>query len=312
VPTREQVLAALDGGADFAAAAARLGIHPGLAYLIATGMPADGSGVPTPEELSRPGVLPTSTQHLANPRAESPDAQQVVHEWLRRRALGDPQMAAAVRARNAAPPPASDPEGSTDVLTVLTRQHDAVTHLVKQLDAIPGRSKGGTAAQASERESIVDMITKALATHEAAEEEHLWPRVRQVLPDSDAWAAGGLEQEQQATETLAALAKADPQSKDYDELVEQLMPQLHQHVAYEDRLFLRLREAVGEEERSRIGERILAAQRHAPTRPHPRAPRKPGPAVAGAAKTAAPLDKARDATGRPADRQGHPDPGTER
>jgi hypothetical protein len=66
VPTKQQVLAALDGGTDYPAAA-RLGIHPGLAYLVATGMPADGSDVPTPEELERPGVLATSTQHQIAP-----------------------------------------------------------------------------------------------------------------------------------------------------------------------------------------------------------------------------------------------------
>jgi hypothetical protein len=172
MPTKEQVLAALDGGTDYAAAAAALGIHPRLAYLIATGLPADGSDVPAPEDLGRPGVLPTSTQHLANPPAESPDAQQVVHEWLRRRAQADPQMAAAVRARTATPPPVRNEE-NTDVLTVLTRQHDQVTALVKQLDTIPDRSTGGTPAQASERESIVDMISRMLAAHETSEEEHL-------------------------------------------------------------------------------------------------------------------------------------------
>jgi hypothetical protein len=132
-----------------------------------------------------------------------------------------------------------------------------------------------------------------------------------VLPDGDDWAAGGLAQEQQTTETLAALAKADPQTEDYDELAERLMSQLHKHVAYEDRLFLRLRDALDEDERSALGERIVAAQRRAPTRPHPHAPRKPGPAVAAAATAAAPLDKARDATGRPADREGRPAPETE-
>jgi len=145
-----------------------------------------------------------------------------------------------------------------------------VTSLVKQLDTIPGRSKGGTAAQASERESIVDMIAQALAAHETSEQQYLWPWVRQVLPDGDEWAAGGLDQEQQATETLAALAGGDPQTEEYDELVQKLMSQLHKHVAYEDRLFLRLRDALDDDERAQLGERILAAQRAVPDGPHPR------------------------------------------
>jgi hypothetical protein len=311
VPTRDQVLAVLDGGADYAAAAARLGIHPGLAYLIATGLPADGSDVVTQAENRRPGVRPGSSQHLADPRPHEPDVGEVVHTWLRRRAQAYPRMAAAARARTATPAPENDPDSSTDVVTVLTRQHDAVTALVKQLDTIPGRSQGGTPAQASERASIVDMIGKALAGHETAEEQHLWPRVREAVPDGDRWADGGLQQEQQATETLLALSRADPQGEDFDQLVEQLMPQLHKHVAYEDRVFLELRAALSDEERARMGERILAAQRTAPTRPHPHAPREPGPAVAIAATTAAPLDVARDATGRPADREGRPRPETE-
>lgn len=308
MPTRAQVLAALAGGTDYPAVARRLGIHPGLAYMIATGLPADGSDVLTAKEDARLGLLEGSSQHLSNPPASLPEAQDVVHAWLRRRAQADPQMAEATRSRTATPGEVDDPTGTTDVLTVLRRQHDAVDAMVKQLTAVPGRSKGGTPAQASERESIVDLITQYLAAHETAEEEHLWPRVREVLPDGDDWASGGIEQEQQATETLLAIAHADPQTEEFDELAQRLISELHKHVAYEDRLFLRLEEALPAEEREQLGQRILDAQRNAPTRPHPLAPREPGPVVQAAAKAAVPLDKARDATGRPADRKGHPDP----
>jgi hypothetical protein len=45
VPTREQVLAILRTGASYEVVADRLDIPPGQAYLIATGLPADGSDV---------------------------------------------------------------------------------------------------------------------------------------------------------------------------------------------------------------------------------------------------------------------------
>lgn len=312
MPTKEQVLAALRGGTDYEAAAQRLDIHPGLAYLIATGVPADGSSAPTEdalteEETRRPGMLRGSTQHLANPQLDKPDRGAIVQGWLRRRVAGDAQMVAAARARTATPGEVDDPGDETDVLTVLTRQHDAVSSLVKQLATIPGASKGGTPAQASERESIVDLIGKRLAAHEAAEEEHLWPRVRQ-LPDGDQLADGGIEQEQKGNELLLALSKADPQRAEFDDMVEELMTLLHKHVAYEDRVFLRLRDELDSDERRQLGERILAAQRTAPSRPHPKAPRKPAKAVKAAATGAAPLEQARGATGRPADREGRPDP----
>jgi Hemerythrin HHE cation binding domain len=312
MPTHEQVLAALDGGTDYPRAAARLGIHPGLAYLIATGFPADGSDVVTAGENQRPGVLPGSTQHLSNPPASAPEAAEVVHAWLRRRAQGDPQMVAAARARTADPGPVRDPDGTTDVLTVLTRQHDRTSALLKQLATIPGRSKGGTPAQASERESIVDMIAQASAAHETSEQELLWPRVREALPDGDDWADRGLQQEREAAETLLALSRTDAQTEQFDQLVQQLSSQLHKHTAHEDRVFLLLADVLSDEERSELGERVLAAQRAAPTRPHPDAPEGPGPAVAGAAATAGPLDRTHDAMGsRPADRKGRPEPGLE-
>jgi hemerythrin-like domain-containing protein len=311
MPTRQEVLALLDGGTDYPAVAKRLGIHPGLAHLIATGLPADGSDELTAREAARPGLLEGSSQHLSNPPVHAPDAAGVVRRWLRARVERDAQMLEATKARTATPAPIQDPEGTTELLTVLTREHDQVVALVKQLDTIPGASKGGTPVQASERESIVDMISKMLAGHETAEEEHLWPAVRRALANGNDWASGGLEQEQQATETLHALAKRDPQTQEFDDLVEELMTQLHKHVAFEDRLFLQLRDALSEDERNKIGKQILAAQRHAPTRPHPHAPREPGPAVAAAAKSAVPMDRARDATGRPADREGRPAPETE-
>jgi hemerythrin-like domain-containing protein len=239
-------------------------------------------------------------------------ASDVVAAWLRQRAATDPQMMQAAKARTATPGPIEDPDDVTEVITVLVRQHDQVVALVKQLDTIPGRSKGGTPVQASERESIVDMISKHLAEHETAEEEHLWPAVRRALPTGDEWAEQGLQQEQQATETLAALAKADPQSEEFDDLVETLMGQLHKHVALEDRLFQQIRVTLSDDERDSLGKKVLAAQRHAPTRPHPHAPRSPGAAVAAAAKSAVPLDKARDVTGRAADREGRPDEDVQR
>jgi hemerythrin HHE cation binding domain-containing protein len=309
MPTRQDVLAALGPDFDYAAAAERLGIHPGLAHLIATGLPADGSDALTEEEAKRYGLLSGSSQHLSNPPAHKSDAHDVVSRWLLARTQRDSQMRQAALSRTATPAPIHDEDGDTDLITVLVRQHDQVVALVKQLDTIPGRSKGGDERQASQRESIVDMISEMLAAHETAEEEHLWPHVRRLLADGEDWASEGLAQEQQATETLLALAKADPQAEDFDHLVEQLMPQLHKHVALEDRLFRQLHGASSDDERQQLGRKVLAAQKHAPTRPHPHAPRHPGSVVAAAAKSAVPLDAARDASGRPADREGRPDDG---
>jgi hypothetical protein len=308
VPTREQVRRLLDDGLDYQAAGRELGIPPGQVYLIATGVPADGSDTITEEEAKRPGFLPSS-QHLANPPHANPTSKDSVAAWLRARVGSDAQMRAALRQRTAEPPEI-DPETereSHDAVTVLGRQHNQVNYLLKQLQALPSHTTGGSAEQMSARKSVVDMITVRLSKHETIEEEHFWPLVRKALPDGDQYAAQAIEQEQAGTETLAQLGRLGPDSREFDELVEQLVAQLREHVAFEDMVFLKVREAVPREDLDRLGEKLLSAMRAAPTRPHRHAPKRPGAAVKAAAPGAAALDKARDAAGdRPAKRKGQP------
>ncbi len=266
--TREQVRRLLDGGLDYQAAGRELGIPPGQAYMIATGVPADGSDTVTDEEARRPGFLPSS-QHLANPPHENLTTRDSVAAWLKARAGSDEQMQAALRGRTAEPPE-TDPEterDSHDAITVLGRQHSQVRYLLKQLQALPSHTTGGSAEQMSARKSIVDMITVRLSKHETIEEEHFWPLVRKALPDGDRYADHATRQEQEGTETLAQLTGLEPDSREFDELVEQLVAQLREHVAFEDMVFLKVREAVPREELDQLGEKLLSAMKTAGDRP---------------------------------------------
>jgi hypothetical protein len=88
-------------------------------------------------------------------------------------------------------------------------------------------------------------------------------------------------------------------------LAEQLEKALRKHVAFEDRVLLALPRELPEEERAGLGRRIVDAIGHAPTRPHPHAPKRPGGVVKAAAAGAATVDRARDNIGdRPAERRG--------
>lgn len=294
----------LGAGLDYAAVAHRLGIPAGQAYLIATGRPADGSDSATGREQ---GLLPSS-QGLANPPHENPADSESVQQWIRARVAADAPMRKAAEQRTAEPSDDEPEDTSTDVLMVLTRDHNKVRALSKQLSAIPGHKKGGSLEDESQRKSIVDMITVRLSRHEAAEEELLWPTVRKALPDGDEWAEGALQQEREGKQTLAALAGLEPDTDQFDSLVEQLTAQLRKHVAYETEVFRRLREAMPDADRENLGKQVIEAEKRAPTRPHSKAPRQPA-AAGKAAGAAAAADKARDAvTGRPADRKGKPGP----
>jgi hypothetical protein len=94
VPTSQQVTALLDAGLDYRAAARRLGIRPGLAYLIATGLPADGGDAPAPEE-GHDRHLVAGSQALALPPVDNPEANDVVLRWLAERVARDARMRGA-------------------------------------------------------------------------------------------------------------------------------------------------------------------------------------------------------------------------
>jgi hypothetical protein len=85
LPLHDRLQQLLLSGADQEQATALLGIPAGLAYLVATGRPADGSHADSH----------ASSQHLVNPPAQNPTSSEAVHAWIRRRAQQDAQMQAA-------------------------------------------------------------------------------------------------------------------------------------------------------------------------------------------------------------------------
>ena len=305
MPTRDQVRQLLEQGHDYPEIARRLGVPPGQAYLIGTGIPADGGDTYTDAERQRPGVLPTA-QHLLGLGAENPTTKETVLNWIKARVSTDEQMKAAAQQRDAEPGDIVDPDDDHDALVVLTRDHNQVKALQEQLEALPSHSTGGSAAQLSQRKSIVDMITVKLSQHEAVEEQYFWPAVREVMPDGDRWADEAIEQEQQGKDTLTALGRLEPDTDEFDELVEQLVLLLRKHVAYEEKLFLQLKAAMSDEARRELGAELLTAKKLAPTRPHPDTPASPA-VLKTAGIAAAAVDKVRDAVGdRPAKRRGKP------
>lgn len=78
MPTREQVRELLGGGLGYETAAHQLGIPAGEAYMIATGVPADGSDTIPDQEMARRDDLLPSSQHLANPPHENPTSKKSV------------------------------------------------------------------------------------------------------------------------------------------------------------------------------------------------------------------------------------------
>ena len=93
--TKEQVLSRFEQGGGYEAVGRELGIPAGKAYMIATGIPADGSDSLAPEDYRRPGLQLGGTQALIGVPAHNPtgpDDKPQVMAWVRERAQADRQM----------------------------------------------------------------------------------------------------------------------------------------------------------------------------------------------------------------------------
>jgi len=272
------VLQSIGDDCDYESAASRLHIPAGQAYLkatglIATGLPADGGDTfPPDEHLQRPGALKGSTQHLVHKRPEAADPTR------------KPEVHDWIRRRVAA-----DPQ---------------ITEAARTRDAEPG-----------EPVDPQDTDVRFVLTRQHDKVTALMEQLKAIPGASkggDELVEHAMEQEQEGKESLVALGRADSSGEQFDKLAEELETRLRKHVAFEDRVLLSLPEVMSDDDRRELGNKILRAEKHAPTRPHPHAPKKPGGAVKAAAASVVPRDRARGAFGsRPAERVGRASSETE-
>jgi hypothetical protein len=180
--------------------------------------------------------------------------------------------------------------GGRDVLDLLAEEHRQLADLYGQLAAAAAGPDEVRLGQ------LTSVLTASLTRHLSAEEQYLYPTVRAVLPDGEHLAKVEVTADEAIGYALRRLESGPPSDV---RGLEEVEPALRLHIKRcEDRLFPRLREALDETERIRLGNRVLLAEESAPTRPHPGTPSTPPwnkvvePAVGV-------LDKVRDAaTGR--------------
>ncbi|OBI11668.1 hemerythrin [Mycobacterium sp. E2327] len=188
-----------------------------------------------------------------------------------------------------------------DAITFLRQDHQSVLGLLETLDGAPS----GSGAQSSGLETIVNNLIIAESQHEAIEEQFFWPAVRRAIGDSLADKA--IEQEQAGKKLLQRLEDGKPGDADYHEALQEFVKAGREHIAYEqEQVWPQVEVAISREELEKIGEKLEAAKKMAPTRPHPATP--PNPAVLKTVGMgAAVVDHVRDAvTGRAEDNP--PDP----
>lgn len=159
-----------------------------------------------------------------------------------------------------------------DALKFLREDHKSVLGMLEVLDGAPT----GDGAQRSGLDTMVTNLVIAESQHEAIEEQFFWPAVRDALEDGDELADEAISQEQAGKKLLQRLEDGNPGETDYHEALQEFVKVGREHIRYEQEVvWPKFEAAVSQKDREKLGDKLEAAKKVAPTRPHPDTPGNP-------------------------------------
>jgi hemerythrin superfamily protein len=151
-----------------------------------------------------------------------------------------------------------------DVVDELTNDHREVTAL---LDSIR------TTTDPEQKRDLADSAITEIVRHSVAEEMYVYPAMRKHVPNGEEVVEHDTQEHKELERTMKDLEGVEAGDARFDELVGKLRDQLHHHALDEEReQFPRMRERIPREELVEMREKVDAAKKIAPTRPHPSAP----------------------------------------
>ena len=182
----------------------------------------------------------------------------------------------------------------SDVIEILEHDHREVEQMFDELVSL----RGQTSEEArSRRKDLVEQVTIELVRHSVAEEVIVYPQVEDKISEDQVKHAR--EEHAEAEETMAKLEKLDPEDPEFDAQLDTLMGEIRHHIKDEEgEMFAHMRQTFSQQDLEKMGTRVQAFKKVAPTRPHPNVPNEALPRLA-VGGVAALLDRMRDlASGR--------------
>ncbi|KAK1185699.1 hemerythrin domain-containing protein [Streptomyces sp. NBS 14/10] len=173
------------------------------------------------------------------------------------------------------------PEG--DVVGILLEQHARIRDLFADV-------KG---AEGDHKQQAFDELRALLAVHETAEEMIVRPVARETAGKQEADARN--HEEEEANKVLASLEKMDVTSAEFDTRLAEFERAVVDHAEHEENEeFPAVHEGRTEDQLRRMGTMLRAAEKIAPTHPHPSAAGSPA-AQWSVGPFASLVDRTRDA-----------------
>jgi hypothetical protein len=160
-------------------------------------------------------------------------------------------------------------EAMPDVFEVLGAAHREVEQMLDRMLYLIGGAAEPTAELREQGGSLAGAVVSAVSRHEAVEEQHFWPAVKEKAADGDPLAAGGARQQTEAREMLTELDGMAPGDPRFIPLMIRFNRAARAHIAYEERqVWPGLRAALTADEAGQLGEELAAAAKASPGRTH--------------------------------------------
>ena len=150
---------------------------------------------------------------------------------------------------------------STDAIVMLKDDHKQIRKAFKDFE------NAGENAHAA-KGKIVDRIIELLTVHTYLENEVMYPRVRELLPDLEDDVLESYEEHHVADLLVVELAALKPDAERFDAKTTVLIENVTHHIQEEEEeWFPKVREGLGRKVLQEIGAEMQAARKSAPKRP---------------------------------------------
>lgn len=161
-----------------------------------------------------------------------------------------------------------------DVFDILRRDHDEVSALLEHLAVGPAASTGASEEELRLRKQLTDQLITEEARHGAAEDEYIWPVVRERIPDGNLLADQAATRERQARKIRGSLRKLSATDDEFDRLLIQYVRDGRAHITYQEtQVWPQLRQVLSQREADDLARKLEQAAEKRPQQPAARARR---------------------------------------
>ena len=135
-----------------------------------------------------------------------------------------------------------------DIVAVIKEQHRQVDELLEE-----------ATHDGVDKAEILHHVHRMLLPHSEAEEDFVYPRIRQLASEAGEEVVDGAVEHHQVEEMMQNLLRTDPDKPGWDGTLAAIIGELHHHIQEEEEELLPILERLPAAEREELGRRFVEA-----------------------------------------------------